>query len=69
MLADRIAASRVYKGKDYTDAAPYDYFVTHMAIRNMNPKSIEIMKDWLLYLKLHGEKETFKYIKKNYPHK
>ncbi len=69
MLADRIAASRVYKGKDYTDAAPYDYFVTHMAIRNMNPKSIEIMKDWLLYLKLHGEKETIKYIKKNYPHK
>ena len=26
MVMDRIAASKVYKGKDYTNASPWEYF-------------------------------------------
>lgn len=66
MLADRIAASRIYKGKDYTDASPYEYFVTHTAIKRMHPESVKIMSEWLIKLKKDGEKATLKYIKKNY---
>ncbi|MCH5172384.1 MAG: catalase [Erysipelotrichales bacterium] len=67
MLADRIAASRIYKGKAYTDASPYEYFITHAAIKRMHPESVKIMNEWLLKIKNEGEKATFKYIKKNYP--
>ncbi|MCH5180067.1 MAG: catalase [Erysipelotrichales bacterium] len=69
MFADRIAASRIYKGKDYTNACPYEYFVTHTAIKNMHPESSKIMGTWLMKLKNEGEKATLKYIKNNYKNK
>ena len=69
MFADRIAASKVYKGKEYTDSCPFDYFVTHTAIKRMHPESAKIMLEWLEKLKYNGEKLTFLYIKKNYRNK
>lgn len=66
MFADRIAASRIYKGKDYTDASPYEYFITHTAIKNMHHESSKIMAEWLKKLKNDGEKSTFKHIKQHY---
>ncbi|MDE6014565.1 MAG: catalase, partial [Acetatifactor sp.] len=27
MIMDRIAACKIYKGKDYTDSAPYEYYL------------------------------------------
>ena len=67
MFADRIAASRIYKGNDYTNASPYEYFISHSAIKRMHPESKKIMNEWLFKLKNEGEKITFKYIKNNYP--
>lgn len=66
MFCDRIAASIIYKGKKYTDASPYEYFITHMGRSRMHPQSSAIMEEWLVMLKDQGEKKTFKYIKMYY---
>lgn len=69
MLADRVAASRIYKGKNYTDGSAYEYFITHLGIKRMHKESVDLMTQWLFMLKNKGEKETFKYIRKNFPNK
>lgn len=69
MLCDRIAASKIYKGKEYNNSSAYDYFMTHTGRINMHPSSAIIMEKWLKMLKDEGEKKTFKFIKQNYPNK
>ena len=64
MFADRIAASKIYKGKNYTDATALEYYLAKDAKLKMHPKTAEILEEWLIMLKEKGEKETFKYVKK-----
>ena len=64
MIIDRIAASKVYKGKEYKDDDPlkYYYMGTHEA-----PLHDYTRRQLLKYLEMlaaKGEKETFKAIKK-----
>lgn len=65
MVMDRIAASKVYCGKQYTDASPLEYYN-----RNLEPAPLHEKTQYLLELLLNmlaqkGEKETFAYIRKN----
>ena len=60
MLCDRIAASKIYNGKNYTDAAPLDYLM-HGKVRDaMHPQTIELLTRFLTQLRDEGEDAMFK---------
>lgn len=64
MFCDRVAASKIYQGKNYTDAHPLDYFYRGNARKKMHPDTADLLEIWLKMLAQKGEKETFSYIKK-----
>ena len=64
MIMDRISASRVYLGKDYTDQAPYEYFVKgkdHLWF--VHPKTLGQLEFLLKMLSVRGEDATLWYIR------
>lgn len=64
MFADRVAASKVYQGKNYELGYPLEYLLTHRGKEMLHPESFEKLKYWLTLLKEKGEKETCKIIRK-----
>ncbi len=67
MIMDRIAASKVYKGKNYTDREPLDYFERadgHLEF--LHPYTREKLGEMLTMLAEKGEKETFRYIREEF---
>lgn len=65
MLMDRIAASKVYKGKEYTDKAPYEYYSGFGHDDIMTDETREKLEFLLKYLADNGEDELCLYIRKN----
>ena len=63
MFCDRVAACKIYKGKDYTDASAYEYFSRGNARAKMHPSTADILEEWLVMLRDQGEKQTFAYVK------
>ncbi len=63
MFCDRVAASKVYQGKNYTDAHPYEYFQRGKGRRKINQQTSDLIEEWLIMLRDKGEKETFRHIK------
>lgn len=63
MLMDRIAASKVYNGKNYKDSDPLTYFHSAKEPPIMHAKTKELLEKLLLMLAEKGEKETFAYVK------
>ena len=66
MVCDRIAASKIYNGKNYTDRCPLEYFLKAKCKRFINEKTSEELEFLLTMLAEKGEKETFSYIKNVY---
>lgn len=64
MFCDRLAASKIYQGKNYTDSQPIEYFRRGKANRSIHPETSELLESWLVMLSEKGEKETFRHIKK-----
>ena len=64
MFCDRVAASKIYQGKNYNNSHPYEYFMGAKGKRFIHPETSDLLESWLLLLKEQGEKETFKEIKK-----
>ena len=64
MVMDRIAASKIYQGKNYTDATPYTYFSRNKEYIVMHPETKACLDKILLMLKEKGERRTFAYIRK-----
>ena len=64
MVMDRIAASKIYQGRNYTDAAPYTYFSRNKEYIVMHPETKACLDKILLMLKEKGERKTFAYIRK-----
>ena len=64
MFCDRVAASQIYKGKDYTTAYPLEYFLGGKAKRMINKETSDLLEEWLLMLKEQGEEKTFAHIRK-----
>ncbi len=64
MFCDRVAASKIYQGKNYTDAHPLEYFNRAKKRIMIHPKTAELLESLLVMLKEKGEKETFAYVRR-----
>lgn len=62
MLMDRIAASKVYMGANYTDRSPLEYYQKGKVM--LHPEVKELLERLLNMLAENGEELTFRYIKK-----
>lgn len=64
MVMDRISASRVYLGENYTDRAPYEYYRKSKAdlwfVHEKTKRQLEFL---LKMLAMKGEKKTLNYIR------
>jgi len=63
-IADRIAASRVYKGKDYKPGDAYEYFESKDNESFVHPDTYAQLDFLLKMLRDKGEDETIRYIRK-----
>lgn len=64
MLCDRIAASKIYQGENYTDAHPLDYFLRGKPRRSIHPETSDLLEGWLTMLRDEGEAATFAHVRK-----
>ena len=64
MVMDRRAACMTYQGKDYTSASALNYFLKSKERYLMNPKTQQELEYILTMLRDRGEKETFRYLKR-----
>lgn len=64
MVCDRVAASKVYKGNNYHDGCPLEYFEDRKGRVVMHSETAEMLEYFLTMLKDEGEEKTFKELKK-----
>lgn len=64
MIMDRIAASKVYAGKDYTRHNPLAYYMRGREEAPLHEKTRDTMELLLLLLDEYGEEEMVRFIKK-----
>lgn len=64
MVCDRIAASKIYKGKSYNDGCPLEYFQSRRDRVVMHPATSEKLEYFLTMIKDEGEKKTLNELKK-----
>lgn len=64
MVCDRIAASKIYYGENYTDSAPLAYFNKGKGRLVMHPDTAKELKKVLTMLSVKGEDYTFRYLRK-----
>ena len=65
MIMDRRAACMTYQGKNYKDDSALEYFLKSREKSLMHPKLKQELEFLLTMLAQQGEKETFRYLKKN----
>jgi hypothetical protein len=63
LFCDRVAASKIYQGKNYTNAHPYDYYIRGNAKKYLHPETAALLEKLLMMLRDEGEEKTFKYLK------
>ncbi len=63
MFCDRVAASKIYQGANYTDRHPLEYYLRGTEGRRIHAETAEFLEKLLKMLAEHGEKSTFAYIK------
>ena len=61
MFCDRVAASKIYQGKNYTEEHPLQYFENAKARIQIHPETGAELEKLLIMLKEKGEDETFRY--------
>lgn len=59
MVCDRIAASKIYQGKNYTDKHPIEYFMRGKPTRVIHKETSDLVEKLLTLLAEHGEEVTF----------
>ncbi|MCD7907816.1 MAG: DUF5662 family protein, partial [Clostridium sp.] len=64
MVCDRIAACQVYKGKNYTSAAPLEYYEYTKKYITIHPETRALLEKILVLLKTRGEEAAFAYLRK-----
>ena len=70
MFCDRVAACKVYRGKQYTQADPYEYFLLgQKKYLMMHPATAALLGEMLLILKEQGEDAAFRHIRKEILHR
>lgn len=65
MLCDRMAASKTYLRDQYSDRAPYDYYMHSRDHYLIHPDTQRLLEQLLTMLKDHGEQQTFAYIRRH----
>ena len=63
MVADRVAACKVYEGEKYTSGSALAYLERSREKNLMNPKTRQELAYLLTMLRDEGEKQTFRYIR------
>ncbi len=63
MLIDRIAASKVYRGDNYSDSDPLKYYRGGKQELFMHPETSRLLEKLLTMLAEEGEEVTFAYIR------
>ena len=63
MFCDRVAAGKIYYGKNYKEDMPLAYFEKGKYCRMIHPETSDLIEKLLRMLKEKGEKETFRYIR------
>lgn len=69
MIADRVAASKTYRGKQYLSSDPLRYYMQARQKMPLHPYTQEMLEKFLHMLADEGEEKTFAYIKKDFLHK
>ena len=64
MFCDRVAASKIYQGKNYKDDYPLTYFLRGYAKREMHPETAATLEAWLTLLAEKGEDAAFREVRK-----
>ena len=64
MFCDRVAASKIYMKKNYTDASPLNYFLRGRANRVIHPNTSALIESWLTLLAEQGEDAAFAEIRR-----
>ena len=59
MFCDRVAAGKVYQGKNYTNDNPINYFLKGRARLAMHPETAELLEKWLRLIQTDGEDAAF----------
>ncbi len=59
MFCDRVAASKIYKGKEYRDRDPLDYFLRAKPRRTIHPETSDLLEKLLTVLAEEGEEKAF----------
>jgi len=62
MIIDRIAASKVYRGKDFSNQDPLNYYLHGKGRLPIHPETAETLERMLRILAEKGEKETYRCI-------
>ena len=62
MFCDRVAASKVYLGADYTDASPYAYYKHSHLDGLIDPGTAAELEEMLRVLRDEGEDAAFAYV-------
>ena len=63
MFCDRVAASKIYQGKNYKDSHPLEYFNLGKERRIIHEDTSDLLEKLLIMLNDEGEDATFRYIK------
>lgn len=64
MFCDRVAASKIYQGKKYTDKHPLEYFMRSKGRRPIDPNTSDIIEGLLRTLAEDGEDAAFAAVRK-----
>ncbi len=64
LICDRVAASKIYQGENYTQKHPLDYFSKDIASRFIYPTTHNEIEKILAILAEEGEDAMFKYLRK-----
>ncbi len=64
MFCDRVAASKIYMGENYTDRSPLEYFEKAKGHRVIHPQTSALLEKLLTMLAENGEDKTFAFIRR-----
>ena len=64
MFCDRLAASKIYQGDNYTNKHPLEYFERGNAKRIIHPETSAKLREFLIILDEMGENMAFEAVKK-----
>ncbi len=64
MFCDRVAASKIYNGKSYTNGDPFNYFLRIRGKNRMHKNTEALLEKLLVMLRDEGDDAVFAYIRK-----